>query len=133
MARASSASFGAGGIGQEDLYRDLKFNYYEEVSAIVLMVIVAVALIDLVGERLRHSHHRGGRRALRWRSRASRSPALSGTRRCAFGRPPLERAALRAGRVALFVRLARVGVLAVRHHAAADLEWAWGTLAPFSC
>jgi len=44
---------GAGGIGQE-IYTVISFNYYEEVSAIVLMVIVAVALIDLVSERLRH-------------------------------------------------------------------------------
>ncbi|MCX7685273.1 MAG: phosphonate ABC transporter, permease protein PhnE [Acetobacteraceae bacterium] len=44
---------GAGGIGQE-IYTVISFNYYEEVSAIVLMVIATVALIDLVSERLRH-------------------------------------------------------------------------------
>jgi phosphonate transport system permease protein len=44
---------GAGGIGQE-IYTVISFNYYEEISAIVLMVIVTVSLIDLVSERLRH-------------------------------------------------------------------------------
>jgi phosphonate transport system permease protein len=44
---------GAGGIGQE-IYNVIAFNYYEEISAIVLMVIVVVAMIDLVSERLRH-------------------------------------------------------------------------------
>ena len=44
---------GAGGIGQE-IYTVISFNYYEEISAIVLMVILTVTLIDLVSERLRH-------------------------------------------------------------------------------
>jgi phosphonate transport system permease protein len=44
---------GAGGIGQE-IYTVISFNYYEEVSAIVLMVILTVMLIDLASERLRH-------------------------------------------------------------------------------
>ena len=44
---------GAGGIGEE-LYKVISFNYYEEVSAIILLVILAVASIDLVSERLRH-------------------------------------------------------------------------------
>jgi len=44
---------GAGGIGEE-LYHVIAFNYYEEISAIVLLVILAVASIDLVSERLRH-------------------------------------------------------------------------------
>jgi phosphonate transport system permease protein len=44
---------GAGGIGQE-IYTVISFNYYEEVSAIVLMVILAVSAIDLLSERLRH-------------------------------------------------------------------------------
>ncbi|PHK94872.1 phosphonate ABC transporter, permease protein PhnE [Pseudoroseomonas rhizosphaerae] len=53
---------GAGGIGQE-LYQVIAFNYYEEISAIVLLVILAVMLIDLVSERLRHRliHVAGGR------------------------------------------------------------------------
>lgn len=44
---------GAGGIGQE-IYTVISFNYYEEISAIVLMVILTVTLIDLLSERLRH-------------------------------------------------------------------------------
>lgn len=45
---------GAGGIGEE-LYHVISFNYYEEISAIVLMIIVTVALIDMVSERARRS------------------------------------------------------------------------------
>lgn len=45
---------GAGGIGQE-LYTVISFNYYEEVSAIVLLIILSVSAIDLVSERLRHA------------------------------------------------------------------------------
>ncbi|HEV7455269.1 MAG TPA: phosphonate ABC transporter, permease protein PhnE [Roseococcus sp.] len=44
---------GAGGIGQE-IYTVISFNYYEEISAIVLMVILTVTAIDLLSERLRH-------------------------------------------------------------------------------
>ena len=44
---------GAGGIGQE-LYQVISFNYYEEISAIVLLIILAVVLIDLGSEALRH-------------------------------------------------------------------------------
>jgi phosphonate transport system permease protein len=44
---------GAGGIGQE-LYQVIAFNYYEEISAIVVLIILAVVLIDLLSERLRH-------------------------------------------------------------------------------
>ncbi|WP_241665278.1 phosphonate ABC transporter, permease protein PhnE [Teichococcus oryzae] len=44
---------GAGGIGQE-LYQVIAFNYYEEISAIVLLIVLAVMLIDLVTDRLRH-------------------------------------------------------------------------------
>ncbi len=44
---------GAGGIGEE-LYKVISFNYYEEISAILLLVILAVCAIDLVSERLRH-------------------------------------------------------------------------------
>ena len=44
---------GAGGIGEE-LYKVISFNYYEEISAIVLLLILSVAAIDLVSERLRH-------------------------------------------------------------------------------
>jgi phosphonate transport system permease protein len=43
---------GAGGIGEE-LYHVIAFNYYEEVSAIVVLIILAVASIDLISERLR--------------------------------------------------------------------------------
>ena len=44
---------GAGGIGEE-LYKVISFNYYEEISAIILLVILAVASVDLLSERLRH-------------------------------------------------------------------------------
>jgi phosphonate transport system permease protein len=43
---------GAGGIGQE-IYTVIASNYYEEISAIVLMVILTVTMIDLLSERLR--------------------------------------------------------------------------------
>ncbi|RYI99420.1 MAG: phosphonate ABC transporter, permease protein PhnE, partial [Acetobacteraceae bacterium] len=44
---------GAGGIGEE-LYNVISFNYYEEISAILLLIILAVCAIDLLSERLRH-------------------------------------------------------------------------------
>jgi phosphonate transport system permease protein len=44
---------GAGGIGQE-LYMVISQNYYEEISAIVLLIILGVALIDIGSERIRH-------------------------------------------------------------------------------
>jgi phosphonate transport system permease protein len=44
---------GAGGIGQE-LYHAISFNYYEDVSAIVLMVVATIMVIDLICEQLRH-------------------------------------------------------------------------------
>lgn len=43
---------GAGGIGEE-LYKVISFNYYEEISAIILLVILSVMAIDLLSERLR--------------------------------------------------------------------------------
>lgn len=45
---------GAGGIGEE-LYKVISFNYYEEISAIVVLVILTVACVDLISERLRHA------------------------------------------------------------------------------
>jgi len=44
---------GAGGIGEE-LYKVIAFNYYEEISAILLLIILVVAALDLVSEALRH-------------------------------------------------------------------------------
>ena len=44
---------GGGGIGAE-LYYVISFNYVEEVSAIVILIILTVTLVDLVSERLRH-------------------------------------------------------------------------------
>jgi phosphonate transport system permease protein len=44
---------GAGGIGQELIVAIRKF-YYSDVSAILLMLLVCVMLIDYVSERLRH-------------------------------------------------------------------------------
>ena len=43
---------GAGGIGQE-LYEVISFNYYEEISAIVVLIILAVSVIDMISEQLR--------------------------------------------------------------------------------
>ena len=43
---------GAGGIGQE-LYTVISFNYYQEISAIIVLIILAVSVIDLLSERLR--------------------------------------------------------------------------------
>jgi phosphonate transport system permease protein len=43
---------GAGGIGQ-DLFVAIRKFYYADVSAILLMIIVCVAIIDLVTERIR--------------------------------------------------------------------------------
>ncbi len=44
---------GAGGIGQ-DLIEAIRKFYYPDVSAILLLIIVTVAMIDLVTERIRH-------------------------------------------------------------------------------
>jgi len=44
---------GAGGIGQE-LYQAISLNYYEDISAIVLMIVATIMLIDLACERIRH-------------------------------------------------------------------------------
>ena len=43
---------GAGGIGQE-LYSVISFNYYQEIGAIIVLIILTVSLIDLTSERLR--------------------------------------------------------------------------------
>jgi phosphonate transport system permease protein len=43
---------GAGGIGQE-LYQAISLNYYEDVSAIVLMIVVTITVIDLFCEKVR--------------------------------------------------------------------------------
>lgn len=45
---------GAGGIGQE-VYLVIVRNYYQDISAILVLVIVAVSLIDLASERVRHA------------------------------------------------------------------------------
>src|SRR5262249_1858505 len=44
---------GAGGIGQ-DLFVAIRKFYYTDVSAILLMIIVTVAILDLVSGRVRH-------------------------------------------------------------------------------
>jgi phosphonate transport system permease protein len=44
---------GAGGIGQE-LKRVIGFNIYEEVSAICILILLIVVVIDLTSERIRH-------------------------------------------------------------------------------
>ncbi|WP_372615282.1 phosphonate ABC transporter, permease protein PhnE [Aquicoccus sp.] len=45
---------GAGGIGQQ-LYTAISMNYYEDISAMVLMIVLTVTLIDLTSERVRHA------------------------------------------------------------------------------
>lgn len=45
---------GAGGIGQE-LYYVISFNFYEEVSAILLLIILTVTAVDHLSDRLRQS------------------------------------------------------------------------------
>ena len=44
---------GAGGIGEE-LYTAISSNYYQEISAILLLLILCVSAIDLISERIRH-------------------------------------------------------------------------------
>jgi phosphonate transport system permease protein len=43
---------GADGIGRE-LYSVISFNYYQEIGAIIVLIITAVSIIDLASERLR--------------------------------------------------------------------------------
>ena len=43
---------GAGGIGEE-LYTVISMNHYEEISAILVMIVLAVMACDLLSERLR--------------------------------------------------------------------------------
>jgi phosphonate transport system permease protein len=43
---------GAGGIGQE-LYTVISFNYYQEIGALIVLIVLAVSAIDLMSERLR--------------------------------------------------------------------------------
>ena len=43
---------GAGGIGQE-LYSVISFNYYQEIGAIVVLIILIVSAIDITSEKLR--------------------------------------------------------------------------------
>lgn len=45
---------GAGGIGQE-LYSVISFNYYQEIGAIIVLIILTVSAIDLTSERLRRA------------------------------------------------------------------------------
>ena len=45
---------GAGGIGQE-LYTAIRMLYYEDISALLLMLVVTVMLIDMACEKLRHA------------------------------------------------------------------------------
>jgi phosphonate transport system permease protein len=44
---------GAGGIGQDLLVAIRKF-YYPDVSAMLLLIILCVMLLDMFSERLRH-------------------------------------------------------------------------------
>ncbi|MFC0408338.1 phosphonate ABC transporter, permease protein PhnE [Roseomonas elaeocarpi] len=54
LRQASVLGFvGAGGIGQ-DLLEAIRKFYYNDVSAILLMIIVAVMLLDMLTEKVRH-------------------------------------------------------------------------------
>lgn len=44
---------GAGGIGQE-LYQAISLSFYEDISAIVIMIVTVVMAIDMLSERIRH-------------------------------------------------------------------------------
>lgn len=44
---------GAGGIGQ-DLIQAIRSFYYSDISAILVLIVIIVAVIDLVTERIRH-------------------------------------------------------------------------------
>lgn len=45
---------GAGGIGQE-LYTTISLGYYQEIGAILVLIVLAVSSVDLASERLRHA------------------------------------------------------------------------------
>ena len=45
---------GAGGIGQ-DLIESIRKFYYSDVSAILLLLVITVIIIDMATERVRHS------------------------------------------------------------------------------
>jgi phosphonate transport system permease protein len=62
--RASSivGFVGAGGIGQ-DLFVAIRKFYYTDVSAILLIIIVAVSIMDVVTERIRHRLSPAGKSA----------------------------------------------------------------------
>ena len=49
---------GAGGIGQE-LYTVISFNYYQEISAILVLIVLTVSVIDLASEWVRTRVIRG--------------------------------------------------------------------------
>lgn len=53
--RASSiiGFVGGGGVGEEMRYI-ISFNFYEEVSALVILIVLTVTCVDLLSERLRH-------------------------------------------------------------------------------
>ena len=53
MRRTFSIRNLAGGIGKE-LLGSIRQFYYSDVSAILLMIIATVVLIDMLTERLRH-------------------------------------------------------------------------------
>jgi phosphonate transport system permease protein len=44
---------GAGGIGQE-FYTAIRMLYYEDISALLIMLVATVMLIDVLCEKLRH-------------------------------------------------------------------------------
>ena len=53
LEQAHTNLVGAGGIGQ-DLIEAVRKFYYTDVSAILLLIIVTVMVIDFVTERVRH-------------------------------------------------------------------------------
>ena len=60
---------GAGGIGQE-LYSVISFNYYQEIGAIIVLIILTVSAIDLTSETAAHAAcDAAGRDMSRWTRR----------------------------------------------------------------
>ena len=82
---------GAGGIGQ-DLFVAIRKFYYTDVSAILLMIIVCVAVIDLLTERIRHRLSGGERLPMTKRLYPSDARAVLERHGGLFDSSPLQRA-----------------------------------------
>ncbi len=88
---------GAGGIGQ-DLMEAIRKFYYSDVSAILLLIIITVMVIDLLTERLRHRLDRAGAAVMSGRLRDAALGDLDGLRASASRSLPHARLPARAAR-----------------------------------